>query len=197
MKPSVHLQFGLQDAHREQAAALCYAAFRRKLSPLLAPERQAIPALADSLEPSRTIVALEGERLVGVLGFQRDQRRFINPAFHAFFKQFGVIGGSLRALALGLFGGNAWQPGSFLVDAVAIHHQVRGQGLGTRLLKAAFETARAYRLDIVRLEVVDTNPKARALYERLGFREEGTERYLFLRRVAGFSNVSLMRKEVV
>lgn len=43
-----------------------------------------------------------------------------------------------------------------------------------------------------RLDMVDSNPGARRLYERLGFQEEKTERFEFLRGALGFGASSTM-----
>ncbi|MGH2344713.1 MAG: GNAT family N-acetyltransferase [Chloroflexota bacterium] len=48
----------------------------------------------------------------------------------------------------------------------------RGQGVGTRLLRALLDTARAHPFERMSLSVDRQNP-ARALYERLGFRDAG------------------------
>lgn len=42
------------------------------------------------------------------------------------------------------------------------------------------------------LEVVDTNPKAKKLYERLGFKEKKQVKFYFTQRVAGFSSEFIM-----
>lgn len=49
----------------------------------------------------------------------------------------------------------------------------RGQGIGARLIAAALETARAAGLIRVELTVFAGNSRARRLYERAGFRQEG------------------------
>jgi ribosomal protein S18 acetylase RimI-like enzyme len=48
----------------------------------------------------------------------------------------------------------------------------RGQGHGTALVEAALEVARERGCRRVELDVQDDNPRARALYERLGFAEK-------------------------
>ena len=59
--------------------------------------------------------------------------------------------------------------------------------MGSRLLAEARRAAGRSGLDFVRLDVVDTNPRARALYEREGYRLVREERLGFLGRFTGFS----------
>ena len=77
-----------------------------------------------------------------------------------------------------------------------VHPAMRGKGIGTRLLEAVFDFARAKGFGSVRLQVVDTNPDARRLYERMGFVATATHRHPYLRRMMGFSAVTTMVKEL-
>lgn len=51
-----------------------------------------------------------------------------------------------------------------------------GRGLGTEATQLAVEHAFAVGLHRVELEVYDFNPRARRVYEKVGFRHEGTKR---------------------
>jgi len=61
--------------------------------------------------------------------------------------------------------------------------EFRRQGIGTMLLSAAVSTAWSRGLERIELTVREDNARAKALYERLGFRDEGIERHSML--VAG------------
>ena len=52
----------------------------------------------------------------------------------------------------------------------------RGCGIGTALLRAALSKAKANGLERIELEVFHTNAKAIALYQKVGFRTEGTKK---------------------
>ena len=52
--------------------------------------------------------------------------------------------------------------------------QWRGRGLGERLIRAALDAATAAGFEKVELSVYATNPRARRLYEKVGFVLEGT-----------------------
>lgn len=68
-------------------------------------------------------------------------------------------------------------PGAFVQHlrevSITLHRDWRGNGLGSALIRAAAAWARATGIEMLLLGVLDTNPRARALYTRLGFRETG------------------------
>lgn len=56
---------------------------------------------------------------------------------------------------------------------LSVHEQLQGIGLGTLLIQTAEKRIRARGTTIARLAAEDDNPRARALYERLGYVESG------------------------
>ncbi|MEO1550281.1 MAG: GNAT family N-acetyltransferase [Pseudomonadota bacterium] len=70
----------------------------------------------------------------------------------------------------------------------------RGQGVGTRLLSAVEALARARGCTCLRLDVIDTNPRARALYVRQGFEPQAPQRLGPFAGVFGFSTAIPMIK---
>lgn len=62
-------------------------------------------------------------------------------------------------------------PGTWYVNVLAVRPQSRGQGLGTKLLGLADETARSPAKRGMSVIVSDANAGARRLYERCGYRE--------------------------
>lgn len=62
------------------------------------------------------------------------------------------------------------------IYSLAVDPQVRGQGLGERLVRGAEQEAVAADRIIMRLEVREDNAPAIALYQRLGYRQFGTYR---------------------
>ena len=68
-----------------------------------------------------------------------------------------------------------------IVDELYVDPKARGRGLGSALLRQLVEQRRFFpRAVAFELEVTSSNPRARALYERLGFvpRKNATLRYL-------------------
>ena len=54
--------------------------------------------------------------------------------------------------------------------------EVRGRGLGRRLMREAIEAARGLGMERIELEVFASNARAIALYESVGFQHEGRKR---------------------
>ncbi|MDO3408462.1 GNAT family N-acetyltransferase [Saccharibacillus sp. CPCC 101409] len=66
------------------------------------------------------------------------------------------------------------RPGEYYLDSLSVDEAYRGSGLGTRLIEA-FERRAAELGEARAMLLVDrANVKARALYERLGYREDGS-----------------------
>lgn len=66
------------------------------------------------------------------------------------------------------------------VDELYVADTSRGQGLGTLALKIAEEACREAGIRALHLEVEHTNPRARALYERSGYKAH--DRHLMTKR---------------
>ncbi len=78
------------------------------------------------------------------------------------------------------------------MDGIVVDPAYRGKGIGTRLFSSLIEFGNTEKYSTIRLDVIDTNPGARKLYERLGFYEEKTERFEFLRGLLGFGASTTM-----
>lgn len=61
-------------------------------------------------------------------------------------------------------------PGTFYVNALAVRAGLRGQGIGTQLLRAAEDRAAAAGARTMSIQVFSQNQDAVRLYERLGYR---------------------------
>ena len=80
------------------------------------------------------------------------------------------------------------------MDGIVVHPEMRGQGIGTRLLSElnAFACQEGY--NKIRLDVIDTNPAARRFYERNGFVATKTEHFGYLRWLLGFGASTTMNR---
>lgn len=61
------------------------------------------------------------------------------------------------------------KPGAGTLWQLAVHPTLQSCGIGTLLVRSAEERIRARGLDTAELSVEESNPRARALYERLGY----------------------------
>ncbi|MEM1128158.1 MAG: GNAT family N-acetyltransferase [Bacteroidota bacterium] len=186
---------GLPALHRAAAATLYYEAFEQKLARLLGPPDHAVAALAESLNPDMCYVATAQGRLLGLAGFQWDSEHFVDPTLSGFCRTYGLLIGPLRLGALALLGRRS-ESGELLMDGLVVAAQARGRGLGSRLLDAVATHARSVGSSAVRLDVVDTNPNARRLYERRGFTAVRTTSVPVLGPLLGFRASTTMRRPV-
>ena len=181
------------DQHKAAATLYCWA-LTAKVTPFLGPPDRAAAFLADSIVPDRAITAARDGVVVGIAGFKYDGCGLFRPGFGQFLRRFPVTG-LVRAAGLSLLE-RAEAPHGLLMDGLAVHDSARGQGIGTALLDAveahATKLAKAY----VRLDVIDTNPNARRLYERQGYRPVQTIGVGALRLVLPFCNVTELRKPI-
>lgn len=183
---SVVLQLGLPDALRGQAAALYWEAFGDKLGRVMGPSTKALAFLHASLSADHAVVALSPRGdLLGVAGFKSYTGSFAGGDWADMRAVYGRIGALWRAGVLRLLQSDVDNE-RFLLDGICVAAPARGQGVGTLLLQAICDEARARNYGAVRLDVIDRNTRARALYERVGFVALRTDRLGPLRHVFGF-----------
>ena len=67
------------------------------------------------------------------------------------------------------------RPGAGNLWLLEVHPVLQSCGIGTLLISAAEQRIRARGLDMAKLSVEESNPRAQALYERLGYVAYGSE----------------------
>ena len=189
---SVTVGPGFAAHHRAEVAALFWEAFGDKLRlPLGAPPR-ALAFVERTLDPSRAISATDGAgALLGVAGIKTRAGGLMTGRFADLRAVYGTLGGIWRGAALEVYE-RPVEPGTLLMDGLFVAPHARGRGVGTRLLAAVAERARAEDAREVRLDVVDGN-RARRLYERHGFEPSGRIEAGWLGPVLGFRGATTMR----
>lgn len=191
----IEIRQGLPEGDRHQAAEIYDHAFHQKLTPMLGPRERCIAVIEQILDPALAIAAYQGERLVGVAGLQYGGKSYVPARLGPFIRELGPLRGLFSYAAFALLFVSHRQV-ELLIESLAVAPDVRGQGVGTRLLEAVSDFARAHGFSSVSLEVVDTNPRARQLYERMGFIAGETHQFPWLYRRMGFSAVTVMSREV-
>ncbi|WNG48446.1 GNAT family N-acetyltransferase [Archangium minus] len=194
--PDVRVLDGVPPGAEEAVARLYWTAFARKFRPGLGDAEHGVPVLREALAADRLSCAIGPDGTVlGVLGHYRAGRGAIDLRYQTLLRHFSPWSAPWRALLLLPLHREA-RPGELLLDGIAVDPAARGRGLGTRLLAHAVELARQDGLRWVRLGVVDTNPRARALYERCGFVAERTQEVSPLGALYGFRSVTEMTLEL-
>ncbi|GIG68301.1 GNAT family N-acetyltransferase [Phytomonospora endophytica] len=178
-----------------RVAELYWEAFGRKLGPALNPPEKARAFIARHLHRDRGVTALVDGRVVGVAGYQLDGRALTGGGARDVLAAYGAFAGLPRLALLALFERRA-RPAELTMDGIVVAPGQRGAGIGGLLLQAIAAIAAEHGRDRIRLDVIDVNPRARALYERHGFAATRTRRTPWLRDLLGFGAVTTMHRPV-
>jgi ribosomal protein S18 acetylase RimI-like enzyme len=193
---NVTLQQGLPGDLRADAAALYWEAFGGKLGAVMGPQPKAMAFLMRVLRQDHAIAALdEAGGLLGMAGFKTPAGSFAGGEAADVVAIYGRLGSLWRLPLLWLLGREV-DNDRFLLDGICVARGVRGRGIGTALMAAIEAEAAARGYGQVRLDVIDSNWRAKALYDRLGFRVEKTTSIGVLRFVYGFRAAITMVKDV-
>lgn len=178
---------GLHPHLRPDAARIYWEAFGGKLGRILGPDPQALAFLERVIRADLCIAALDDQgALLGLAGFKTPAGSFAGGSRADLTAIYGPFGGLWRGWILGALSGEV-DNDRFLVDGISVTRAERGRGVGSLLLAALCDEAREQGYSAIRLDVIDTNWRARALYERHGFTVAGTERLGLLRYLFGFT----------
>lgn len=184
----------------DEVAGVLEDAFAEKIAHELHPRspEQLRRILLGSLDPACCIAAFDEDgSVVGLAGVAAPGRPFMHLTFGLLRREFGVVGATPRWLySLVELVAVPRRQRSRRVEVLAVREDARGRGIGSALIAAAVERAAGEGADRVLLEVVDTNGRARALYERLGFRCVRTVRSGVLTGGAGYRAVHFMRLDL-
>ena len=154
--------------------------------PILGEVDRALRVLTQHINLKNCYTAFSNDRLVGILGLQTRVGSFWNPTWKSFVTEYGLIGGLFRYCGLSFLhhetGSDEWY-----IDGIAVAAEMRGLGIGTKLLGHLEHGARINGIHKITLEVINTNPQAEALYQRLGFREITRTNLWPFNRIYGFS----------
>lgn len=172
--------------------------FGRKVDHLMLKPKdraQAKRVYLDGADFTSALYAISEGRVLGILGFQHQRTKFINLNLGTLKHEFGLFGGAVRKLSGSVFKDlHPLKGDEVRVQVISVSEEVRGTGVGHQLLEALFAYGRSHHCTGVRLEVVNTNPHAKKLYEALGFRACGSLPYGPIATKAGFSSQHLMKK---
>lgn len=190
------VQRGLPEALRGDAARLYWAAFGAKLGPVLGPESRALRFFGRVIRADHAFAALDDQgALIGLAGFKTPEGSFAGGSGADLTAVYGTIGAAWRGMLLWALNREVDNE-RFLLDGICVAETARGQGVGSALIDRICAEGHRRGYKAVRLDVIDSNARARALYERLGFVPVHTERLGILRFIFGFSAATTMIKPI-
>jgi ribosomal protein S18 acetylase RimI-like enzyme len=191
----IDLRLGLPEDQRATAARLYWQAFGGKLGRVMGPDARALPYLERIIQSDHAIAALRNGALVGMIGFKTPQGSFADGSLADMRAVYGAGGVAWRMPLLWALSHEVDNE-RFLIDGIAVDRAHRGHGVGTALIDAACELGRSKGYAAIRLDVIDTNWRAKALYARLGFAVDKISSIGPLRHVFGFASAITMVKEL-
>lgn len=187
---------GIPQADREKAAELYWEAFGQKLGHVLGPKHRAHAFIAKVLRADHGICAHSRDgRLLGVAGFKTSQGALVGGSFADMRDIYGIAGAAIRITLLTVLERETDNE-RFLMDGIFVAPDARGKGVGTALLGAIAIEARKRGYRHVRLDVIDSNTRAKTLYLQEGFEVVKTQSIGPLRYVFGFKAATTMVREV-
>lgn len=189
------LQHGIPAHLIPQAAALYWQAFGGKLGRVMGPEARALRFLQRVIRPDHAYVVIDGDQLLGLAGFKSPEGSFAGGDWADMRAIYGLSGILWRAPLMGLLSRDVDNE-HFLLDGICVAANARSRGIGSALLAAIEDEARQRGYGSVRLDVVNTNLRARDLYQRLGYTATNTDNIGLLRHVFRFDSAITMIKSV-
>jgi ribosomal protein S18 acetylase RimI-like enzyme len=192
----IEIKLGIPEELRHQAAIICYEGFRSQIEWLIGSQHKGITLLEHSLNTELGLTAQMQGQLVGFVGLQYENRSFFRFERSHCIRELGLLRGLLVFL---LFNLSATQilPEEMFITVIVVDASMRGKGIGTLLMQAVFGIAQQNQCHAIVLDVIDTKPDARRLYERLGFKPVRTIEYGYLRSLIGSSANTTMRKDLI
>lgn len=201
MKENITLVRSINEAQKCQVAKMYYQAFAKKFSTIWLfadNEEEATKVLINSINYENGLYALCDEEVMGFVGLETGDSFYTQLTYSAFLSAFNFFDATWRVTAYGLyriFHGEI-RNDAVHIDPIVVSSKARGLGIGSKLLDGTYELTRSLNKHKVILEVVDTNPDAKKLYERHGFHVVKEENLSILTKEAGFSIVYYMEKRL-
>ena len=197
MTDTIVYKIGLSESDRRRAAELYEEAFRQKFIPVVKSKDKMTDILEESIMPDYAVVALKGERLVGLAGFHGRSGYFTGGgSTTCLIKKLGLFRGLWALFVFGFIYERNEASGELLMDGIVVDESLRGMGIGTGLIDKLSEYGHEHGYSNIRLDVIDINDRAKQLYERLGFKAVKTDYHEYLHHYLGFYSSTTMVKEL-
>jgi ribosomal protein S18 acetylase RimI-like enzyme len=193
----IEIERRLPDHLRDGAVVLFEEAFGDKMRSAI-PDRSKRMAFMSRVYDARHVVAArQGDALLGMVGLSTRDGDYRGGLMDIGwdprpYRELLGWWGALRAIANLRMAAHRPARGELYIDGIAVSPLARSRGIGTRLLGEVAAIAREQGMHWVRLHVIDSNPRARALYERVGYRVTKVESFRYLERWIGFGGLVWM-----
>ncbi|BAL88301.1 putative GCN5-related N-acetyltransferase [Actinoplanes missouriensis 431] len=187
------LSIGFTESERARVGELYWAAFGPKLRIAFRDEATGVAQVTAALRPDRALIARVDGQVAGMCGFHHDGHGAVDLSWAGLRAGLGIVAAAWAALTLAPLDRRE-RDGVLVLDGICVAAEHRGRGIGSALLDAVTELAARHGDQWVQLSVIDTNPRAEALYRRHGFATAEHGSLGPLRHLYGFDRYRTMRK---
>lgn len=190
---------GIRPEHKEEAARLYAIAFQTKFLKILGRPEEVTQLLKEGINIQRAISAISADNeLIGITGFQLDNTSLTDIKFKDFVAKYGIIKGTFKYVILAvLFHRKPDNKSQLLMDGIVVKEGNRGRGIGKQLFMELEKFSNQSKMTSIKLDVIDENPKAKKLYESIGFvptKYSKTPQFIY--KLIGVGGVTTMVKEL-
>jgi len=201
MDSPIQITTGLTPEQLPQAVALFDKAFERKMSLAIADVTVRRRFFGEIFSGQACLGALKDGKVIGAAGFQTPTAAFSGGLtgrgvpWATIRRHFGFFQSIRAALFFKLFERET-DAETLLMDGIFVDEEARGLGIGRTLLEAFFVYGAEQGFKKAKLGVIDTNPRAKALYERVGFVVQAKKNMGILKWVLGFGSYYVMIRPI-
>lgn len=178
------------------ATKLYAETFESKFLKIIGDKDEVSKLFGTNVNLNRAIVAFTTDKLLGIAGLNFDGKPFLDVQLEDFQEKFGYVKGSVKAIISDILFSRKPTEGELVMDGIVVVKESRGKGIGSELFARILEFANEKNFKQIRLDVIDENPRAKKLYESLGFETTKHENTRYLSDLIGVSGVSTMIKTV-
>ncbi len=160
----------LPDEFISSAVRLFLNALKDKMVPIFGNDGRTQDYFEDNLDTKQCLAAICDQKLVGILGLQTDSGGFLNPTLKTLVKTYGILDGTFKMGGVIVLH-HPTGPDELYVDGVCVVDDMRSLGIGSRLFDLLEKIALKKGIRLISLDVIETNHRAKTLYDQLGFVE--------------------------
>lgn len=191
----VEIREGLAAEHEAGALRILHAAFAYKLRIGLDGPDDMVRLFEGQVDRSACWTAIVDGRIAGILTRQSSSEEFYNISTRRLLATFWPLK-TLRVLFNFLLLNESPPRNALYVESIAVDADIRGLGIGGKLMAEAEARARELDLPLLALDVIGDNHGAIRLYERLGYEIVKTTRGFLVKYVTGSDEVHRMEKQL-
>jgi ribosomal protein S18 acetylase RimI-like enzyme len=165
---------GLPKEHAASATEVFWDGFSFKFRKVLRDPIRAKKFLLRTFDPEAMVLVVDDSDVLGFLGVTDLDHPMQADEWAAARDTYGFFGALGKSLLLAPLEQKP-PPGALHVEWIAVSKSARGKGVGSILMAEAEAIAHERGLQQLVLDVIDSNPRAQALYERLGYEVESNK----------------------